>query len=174
MLCGYRLECQTANREYFVRSDNTPLLHWPTIDLVPDIGRRVDAARRTGLQPVHMIAVAVRDHDGRRSEVVDAVQPVRSAIDHHSTASVSNKRSRVPAMAPAPDLVDAAHPQDHSQGSLSAVSRCEWWPPHRARSSRSEAIRSVVGGPLTLIACWRAVPARCRDAFADVLFLPPT
>src|SRR6266508_1292991 len=121
MLCGYRLECQTANREYFVRSDNTPLLHWPTIDLVPDIGRRVDAARRTGLQPVHMIAVAVRDHDGRRSEVVDAVQPVRSAIDHHSTASVSNKRSRVPAMAPAPDLDVAARTEKRQPRNASYV-----------------------------------------------------
>ena len=36
------------------------MLHWPTIDLVPDIGRRIDGARRTRLQAVHMIAVAVR------------------------------------------------------------------------------------------------------------------
>src|SRR5437867_7616087 len=108
MLHGYRLECQTANCEYFVRAANSPWLHWPTIDLVPDIGRRVDGARRTRLQSVYMIAVAVREHDGRRSDVADVVQPVRSAIDHHSTASVSHKRGRVPAMASAPDLNVAA------------------------------------------------------------------
>jgi len=121
MLYGYRLECQTANREYFVRLDNTPLLHWPTIDLVPDIGRRADAARCTGLQPVHMIAVAVREHDGRRSDVVDAVKPVGSAIDHHATASMRNERRRVPAMAAAPDLDIAARAEKRQPRNASYV-----------------------------------------------------
>src|SRR5919109_1113906 len=102
-----------------------PTVDGPRCDGPPHRGRRIDRTRRAVSQPVDMIRMRMREHDGVGSQTMDLPQPVGAAIDHHSTAAIGYERGRMPAM-PSRPYVDLAPSPKKRQGHASASTQ-EYW-----------------------------------------------
>src|ERR671924_1298118 len=102
-----------------------PIVDGPRCDGLPHCGGRIDRTRRAVSQPIDMIRMCMREHDGVGSETMDVPQPVSAAIDHHSTVAIGYERGGMSAM-PSRPYVDLAASPEKGQRHAFVSSRGHW------------------------------------------------